>query len=54
MVAASYGLTPFTQTRYDLHDQKVKHVRTHLAFNQFIFEMAYIILDVKRARVEFG
>lgn len=26
MVAASYGLTPFTQTRYDLQDQKVKHV----------------------------
>ncbi|KAF9443429.1 hypothetical protein P691DRAFT_713286 [Macrolepiota fuliginosa MF-IS2] len=26
MVAASYGLTTFTQTRYDLHDQKVKHV----------------------------
>lgn len=27
MVAASYGLTTFTQTRYDLHDQKVKQVR---------------------------
>ncbi|KAE9410572.1 hypothetical protein BT96DRAFT_382523 [Gymnopus androsaceus JB14] len=26
MVAASYALTTFTQTRYDLHDQKVKHV----------------------------
>lgn len=26
MVAASYGLTTFTQTRYDLHDEKVKHV----------------------------
>lgn len=26
MVAASYGLTTFTQTRYDLHDQKVKQV----------------------------
>ncbi|KAF8163717.1 cytochrome c oxidase assembly protein COX16-domain-containing protein, partial [Crassisporium funariophilum] len=26
MVVASYGLTTFTQTRYDLHDQKVKHV----------------------------
>ncbi|KAJ8075861.1 Cytochrome oxidase assembly [Marasmius tenuissimus] len=23
MVAASYGMTTFTQTRYDLHDQKV-------------------------------
>ncbi|KAF9532811.1 cytochrome c oxidase assembly protein COX16-domain-containing protein, partial [Crepidotus variabilis] len=26
MVGASYGLTLFTQTRYDLHDQKVKNV----------------------------
>ncbi|KAL9715470.1 Cytochrome oxidase assembly [Leucoagaricus gongylophorus] len=26
MVVASYGLTTFTQTRYDLHDQKVKQV----------------------------
>ncbi|KAF9260320.1 hypothetical protein L218DRAFT_584276 [Marasmius fiardii PR-910] len=26
MVAASYGMTTFTQTRYDLHDQKVKQV----------------------------
>ncbi|KAF9562748.1 hypothetical protein CPC08DRAFT_735049 [Agrocybe pediades] len=26
MVAASYGLTTFTQTRYDLHDQRVKNV----------------------------
>lgn len=26
MVGASYGLTIFTQTRYDLHDQKVKNV----------------------------
>ena len=32
MVAASYGLTPFTQTRYDLHDQKVKNVGAHLSF----------------------
>ena len=27
MVAASFGLTTFTQTRYDLQDQKVKNVR---------------------------
>ena len=27
MVAASYGLSTFTQTRYDLHDQKVKQVK---------------------------
>ena len=27
IVAASFGLTTFTQTRYDLHDQKVKQVR---------------------------
>ncbi|KAF8065350.1 cytochrome c oxidase assembly protein COX16-domain-containing protein [Lyophyllum atratum] len=26
MVGASYGLTPFAQTRYDLHDKKVKQV----------------------------
>lgn len=26
MVGASYGLTIFTQARYDLHDQKVKNV----------------------------
>ncbi|PPQ75701.1 hypothetical protein CVT26_001742 [Gymnopilus dilepis] len=26
MVAASFGLTTFTQTRYDLHDKKVKNV----------------------------
>ncbi|KIM48533.1 hypothetical protein M413DRAFT_59080 [Hebeloma cylindrosporum] len=26
MVAASFGLTTFTQTRYDLQDQKVKNV----------------------------
>ena len=27
MVGASYGLTLFTQTRYDLHDKRVKNVR---------------------------
>ncbi|KAJ3722886.1 hypothetical protein C8R42DRAFT_578975 [Lentinula raphanica] len=27
MVAASYGMSTFTQTRYDLHDHKVKQVR---------------------------
>lgn len=26
MVGASFGMTAFTQTRYDVHDQKVKHV----------------------------
>ncbi|KAJ3865179.1 hypothetical protein EV359DRAFT_63377 [Lentinula novae-zelandiae] len=26
MVAASYGMSTFTQTRYDLHDHKVKQV----------------------------
>jgi hypothetical protein len=30
MVVASYGLSTVTQTRYDLHDQKVKHVRLFL------------------------
>lgn len=29
MVAASYGLTTFTQTRYDLHDSKIKQVFRH-------------------------
>ncbi|KAF8801674.1 hypothetical protein BYT27DRAFT_7197921 [Phlegmacium glaucopus] len=33
MVAASYGLTPFTQTRYDLHDQKVKHMSKEQELN---------------------
>ena len=27
MVGASYGLSMFTQTRYELHDRKVKNVR---------------------------
>lgn len=31
MVGASYGLTIFTQTRYDLHDKKVKNVRISIA-----------------------
>ncbi|KAK7457012.1 Cytochrome oxidase assembly [Stygiomarasmius scandens] len=26
MVVASYGLTPLAQTRYDMHDQRVKQV----------------------------
>ncbi|KIK68108.1 hypothetical protein GYMLUDRAFT_216648 [Collybiopsis luxurians FD-317 M1] len=26
MVAASYGMSTFTQTRYDLHDHKVKQI----------------------------
>ncbi|KAJ3762028.1 hypothetical protein EV360DRAFT_36507 [Lentinula raphanica] len=30
MVAASYGMSTFTQTRYDLHDHKVKQVRCGL------------------------
>ncbi|KAG5639849.1 hypothetical protein DXG03_002828, partial [Asterophora parasitica] len=33
MVGASYGLTPFTQTRYDLHDQKVKQVTKEQELN---------------------
>lgn len=33
MVAASYGLVPFTQTRYDLHDQKVKHMSKEQELN---------------------
>ena len=27
IVGASFGLQSFTQTRYDLHDQKIKKVR---------------------------
>ena len=30
MVVASYGLTTFTQIKYDLHDQKVKQVRAQV------------------------
>ncbi|KAI3614977.1 hypothetical protein WG66_016794 [Moniliophthora roreri] len=30
MVAASYAMTPFAQTRYDLHDQRVKQARNYL------------------------
>ncbi|KAK0496719.1 hypothetical protein EDD18DRAFT_1163588 [Armillaria luteobubalina] len=30
MVGASFAMTPFTQTRYDLHDQQVKAVSTLL------------------------
>lgn len=37
MVAASYGLTMFTQTRYDLHDQKVKQVSTPLAAHAYAY-----------------
>ncbi|KAF8633462.1 hypothetical protein AX15_001422 [Amanita polypyramis BW_CC] len=33
MVAASFGLTAFTQTRYDLHDQKVKQVTKEQELN---------------------
>lgn len=28
MLGASFGLASFTQTRYELHDQKVSQVRT--------------------------
>ncbi|KAG6908701.1 hypothetical protein DXG01_003634 [Tephrocybe rancida] len=33
IVAASYGLSTFTQTRYDLHDQKVKQVTKEQELN---------------------
>ncbi|RDB23061.1 Cytochrome c oxidase assembly protein COX16, mitochondrial [Hypsizygus marmoreus] len=33
IVGASYGLTTFTQTRYDLHDQKVKQVTKEQELN---------------------
>ncbi|KAG5635624.1 hypothetical protein H0H81_010585 [Sphagnurus paluster] len=33
IVAASYGLTTFTQTRYDLQDQKVKQVTKEQELN---------------------
>jgi hypothetical protein len=29
MIGASFGLQTFTQTRYDLHNQKVTQVRAH-------------------------
>ncbi|CAA7271079.1 unnamed protein product [Cyclocybe aegerita] len=33
MVASSYGLSMFTQTRYDLHDRKVKTVSKEQELN---------------------
>ncbi|KAF9460679.1 cytochrome c oxidase assembly protein COX16-domain-containing protein, partial [Collybia nuda] len=33
MVGASYGLSTFTQTRYDMHDQKVKQVTKEQELN---------------------
>ncbi|KAG5338105.1 hypothetical protein E4T56_gene10284 [Termitomyces sp. T112] len=33
IVAASYGLSTFTQTRYDLHDQKVKQLTKEQELN---------------------
>lgn len=54
MVAASYGLTPFTQARYDLHDQKVKHVGASFLFSSVKMFIWAIAIGVKRARVEFG
>jgi Cytochrome c oxidase assembly protein COX16 len=33
MVGASFGLQAFTQTRYDLHNQKVTQVRPPLFFS---------------------
>ncbi|KAG6841393.1 hypothetical protein C0991_011557 [Blastosporella zonata] len=33
IVAASYGLSTFTQTRYDLHDSKVKQVTKEQELN---------------------
>ena len=37
MVVASYGLTSFTQIRYDLHNQKVQQVRVNLECVFFFF-----------------
>ena len=37
MVGASFGLQSFTQTRYDLHRQKVTQVRTRPPYNFLFF-----------------
>ena len=37
MVAASFGLTTFTQTRYDLHDQKIKNVRQFFSWIELLY-----------------
>lgn len=42
MVAASFGMITFTQTRYDVHDQKVKHVRFRYVPNSRLFK-GYLI-----------
>jgi hypothetical protein len=52
MVGASYGMTIFTQTRYDLHDQKVKNVCCRV----FVFltraDPCMPLLDDERRRAE--
>jgi len=50
MVGASYGMSTITQTRYDLHDQKVKNVR-HMYYLATIAEPS---AGDERARAQAG
>jgi hypothetical protein len=52
MVAASYGMTTFTQTRYDLQDQKVKQVWPVFPFSFLMFNLD--CLGDERARAQAG
>lgn len=48
MVVASYGLTSFTQARYDLHDQKVKQVRVKFECVFFLFLFLKVCVKVTK------
>jgi cytochrome c oxidase assembly protein subunit 16 len=52
MIAASYGLTTFTQTRYELHDQKVKQVWSN--FIVFAFSHAMRVVSQVTKEQELG
>jgi hypothetical protein len=42
MVGASFGMQAFTQTRYDLHSQKVTQVRTGLFPSLFFVVVSFV------------
>lgn len=52
MVGASYGLTIFTQARYDLHDQKVKNVSIANSIPSPSLGLDARYLGVERTRTE--
>ncbi|KAK1227768.1 Cytochrome oxidase assembly [Marasmius sp. AFHP31] len=52
MVAASYGMTTFTQTRYDLHDQKVKKARIQLQISLNVTKEQELGLDKNRRKFD--